>query len=60
MWKIMHRILKIKPVYITDDVIWHMFKKILAKLKFGACKTAIIDDVNAFKESEKKKTDVEK
>ena len=56
----MHRILKIKPVYITDDVIWHMFKKILTKLKFGACKTAIIDDVNAFKESEKKKTDVEK
>ena len=56
----MHRILEITPVYITDDVIWHMFKKILAKLKFGACKTAVIDDVNAFKESEKKKTDVEK
>jgi len=36
-----------------------MFKKIIAKLKFGACKTAVLDDINAFKESEKKKkTDV--
>jgi hypothetical protein len=32
-----------------------MFKKLIAKLKFGACKTADLDDVNAFKESEKKK-----
>jgi len=36
-----------------------MFKKIIAKLKFGTCKTLVLDDVNAFKESEKKKeTDV--
>jgi len=36
-----------------------MFKKIIAKLKFGACKTTVLDDINAFKESEKKKeTDV--
>jgi hypothetical protein len=31
-----------------------MFKKILGKLKFGVCKTKTADDVNAFKESEKK------
>ena len=38
-----------------------MFKKIIAKLKFGACKTSILNDVNEFKESEKKKdTDVTK
>jgi len=33
-----------------------MFKKIIAKLKFGVCKTSIIhDDINELKESEKKK-----
>ena len=31
-----------------------MFKKILAKLKFGCCTTKSSDDVNAFKESENK------
>lgn len=34
-----------------------MFKKIIEKLKFGSCKTRAADDVNAFKESEKKKDD---
>ncbi len=38
-----------------------MFKKIIEKLKFGSCKTQDAKDVNAFKESEKKKPeDVEK
>jgi len=38
-----------------------MFKKIIERLKFGSCKTQITNDVNAFKESEKKKPeDVEK
>ena len=38
-----------------------MFEKILEKLKFGSCKTQVAKDVNAFKESEKKKPeDVEK
>jgi len=32
-----------------------MFKKIIANLKFGACKTIVLDDVNTFKESGKKK-----
>ncbi len=31
-----------------------MFKKIIEKLKFGSCKTKVSDDVNAFKESDKK------
>jgi hypothetical protein len=31
-----------------------MFKKILEKLKFDCCTTKSADDVNAFKESEKK------
>jgi len=34
-----------------------MFEKITKKLKFGACKTKVADDVNAFKESEKKQED---
>jgi len=34
-----------------------MFKKIIEKLRFGSCKTKILDDVNAFKESEKKQED---
>ena len=34
-----------------------MFKKILEKLKFGSCKTKSADDVNTFKESEKKNED---
>ncbi len=38
-----------------------MFEKILQKIKFGSCNTKVSDDVNAFKESEKKKPeDVEK
>jgi len=38
-----------------------MFKKIIEKLQFGSCKTQVAKDVNAFKESEKKKLeDVEK
>jgi len=32
-----------------------MLKKIITKLKFGSCKTKVVYDVNAFKESEKKK-----
>ena len=31
-----------------------MFKKVLEKLKFGCCTTKSTNDVNAFKESEKK------
>ena len=34
-----------------------MFKKIIEKLKLDSCKTKTIDDVNAFKESEKKQED---
>jgi hypothetical protein len=34
-----------------------MFKKIIAKLKCGSCKTESSEDVNAFKESEKKQED---
>ena len=38
-----------------------MFKKIIEKLKFGSCKTKVASDVNAFTESEKKKSeDIEK
>jgi len=32
-----------------------MLKKIITKLKFGSCKTKVVDDVNASKEFEKKK-----
>jgi len=31
-----------------------MFEKILQKIKLGSCKTKVSDDVNAFKESDKK------
>jgi len=31
-----------------------MFEKILQKIKIGSCKTKVSDDVNAFKESDKK------
>lgn len=31
-----------------------MFKKLFAKLKFGCCTPKSTDDINAFKESEKK------
>jgi len=34
-----------------------MFEKIIKKLKFSSCKTTATDDVNAFKESEKKQED---
>jgi hypothetical protein len=34
-----------------------MFKKRIEKLKCGSCKTDSTEDVNAFKESEKKKED---
>jgi hypothetical protein len=34
-----------------------MFKKIIEKLKFGSCKTKVDSDVNAFKESEKPKSE---
>ena len=34
-----------------------MFEKIIKKLKFGSCKTNVTDDVNAFKNSEKKQED---
>ena len=38
-----------------------VFKKIIEKLKFASCKTKVDSDVNAFTESEKKKSeDVEK
>lgn len=33
-----------------------MFKKIIEKLKCGSCKTKVASDVNAFTESEKKKS----
>ena len=43
------------------DIVKDMFKKIIKKLQFGSCKTQVANDVNAFKESEKKKPeDVEK
>jgi len=32
-----------------------MFRKIIKKLKLCSCKTQVLDDVNAFKESEIKK-----
>jgi len=31
-----------------------MFKKIIEKIRFGSCKTNTTNNVNAFKESEKK------
>lgn len=34
-----------------------MLKKIITKLKLGSCKTKILNDINAFEESEKKKLD---
>ena len=34
-----------------------MLEKIIKKLKFGSCKTKVKEDVNAFKESEKKQED---
>ena len=38
-----------------------MFEKILQKIKFGSCKTKVASNVNAFTESEKKKSeDIEK
>jgi hypothetical protein len=37
-----------------------MFEKIIKKLKFGSCKTNVTDDVNAFKNSEKKQEDSKK
>jgi len=48
--------------YISKrDIVKDMFKKIIKKLQFGSCKTQVANDVNAFKESEKKKPeDVEK
>jgi hypothetical protein len=36
-----------------------MIRKIITKLKFGSCKTKLIEDVNAGKESEKKELDKE-
>ena len=36
-----------------------MLKKIITKLKFGSCKTKVVEDVNAFKESEKTKAEKE-
>jgi hypothetical protein len=36
-----------------------MIRKIITKLKFGSCKTKLIEDVNASKESEKKEPDKE-
>ncbi len=36
------------------QTIENMFKKIIEKLGFGSCKTKTTNDVNAFKESEKK------
>jgi hypothetical protein len=36
-----------------------MIRKIITKLKFGSCKTKLIEDVNASKESEKNKSDKE-
>lgn len=34
-----------------------MFKKIIEKLRFGSCKPKTTSDVNAFTESEKKKSE---
>lgn len=36
-----------------------MLKNIIAKLKFGFCKTEVSDDVNKYKQSEKKKSEQE-
>lgn len=37
-----------------------MLRKIITKLKLGSCNAKVIDDGNAFKESEKKKPGNEK
>ena len=45
---------EITPVYYQSKIDYSMFEKILQKLKSGSCKTKVSDDVNAFKESDKK------
>ena len=45
---------EITPVYYPSKIDYSMFEKILQKLKSGSCKTKVSDDVNAFKESDKK------
>ncbi len=42
------------PVYICERDEGFMFEKVLQKLKFGSGKASKSDNVNAFKESEKK------
>ncbi len=42
------------PVYICERDEGFMFEKLLQKLKFGSGKANKSDNVNAFKESEKK------
>jgi hypothetical protein len=45
---------EITPVYYQSKIDYSMFEKLLQKLKFGSCKPKVSDDVNAFKESDKK------
>ena len=40
-----------------SEIPYSMFKKIIEKLKFASCKTKVTSDVNAFTESEKKKSE---
>jgi len=48
---------EITLVYTRVKQIIVCLKKIIEKLKFGSCKTKVASDVNAFTESEKKKSD---
>ena len=59
--KFRHRTTKLRRYISKRDIVDDMFKKIIKKLQFGSCKTQVANDVNAFKESEKKEQeDVEK
>ena len=59
--KFRHRTTKLRRYISKRDIVDDMFKKIIKNLQFGSCKTQVANDVNAFKESEKKKPeDVEK
>ncbi|KAF6248425.1 MAG: hypothetical protein EX284_06375 [Candidatus Nitrosopumilus sp. MTA1] len=59
--KFRHKTTKLCRYISKRDIVNDMFKKIIKKLQFGSCKTQVVNDVNAFKESEKKKPeDVEK
>jgi len=59
--KFRHKTTKLRRYISKRDIVEDMFKKIIEKLQFGSCNAQVANDVNAFKESEKKKSeDVEK